>query len=141
MLNNLLLAAILTGLFLFYNQSAGIILDTTQYVLAFAGIALGLAVIYKYLLPGRAMPSVTNFLGLEPKPNGPNGMAEVPCYSVPYKVMETQYGDQAILAGYNENVIAHETGAKGKYYHPHKETGSDCYGVDEKGLNYAKESA
>ena len=116
MLNHLLLSLILTALFFFYNQRTGNFLSNTQYAITFVGIAVGLALIQRFMLPsGTALPSVTGLIGLEDMPNGPNGKEEVACYNVPYKVEKTQYGDTALLAGYNENVAPYFTGALGKY--------------------------
>lgn len=131
MLNHLLLSLILTGLFYFFNQQSGKVMSNTQYAIAFVGIAVGLALVYRYVLPpGTAMPSVTGFLGLEDMPNGPNGIKEVACFNVPYKVEKTQYGDSALLAGYNENVKPFFTGAVGKFEHPQGGAIDDrCLGV------------
>lgn len=46
------------------------------------------------------------------------GDSSVTCYNVPYKVLSTQYGDKAILAGYNEFVEPYQTGAAGLYEPP-----------------------
>lgn len=119
MLNLLVLALILTGLLYFYNNNQGRILDNFQYILAFIGFAVGISLVYKFLLPpGTAPPSVLRMVGLGGADNGPNGQQVVPCYSVPFKVVASQYGDRAVLAGYNENVEAAEQGAEGKYEDP-----------------------
>lgn len=132
MLNHLLLSLILTGLFYFYNQRIGKVVATNDYVMVFLGAAIGLALIYRYMLPkGTALPSVTGFLGLEKPSNGPNGEQVVPCYSVPYKVISTQYGDQTLLAGYNENVTPYDVGASDQYEPPSRATIDDnCVKVD-----------
>lgn len=132
MLNHLLLSTILTALFYFYNQQSGNFVNTYQYGLAFTGFALAIALFYRYFMPkGTAMPSVTQFLGLEAPSNGPNGDIEAPCYSVPYKIIDTQYGDKAVLAGYNENLGTYETGAKGLYKNPHEEMSKQsCDSID-----------
>jgi hypothetical protein len=47
-----------------------------------------------------------------------------PCYNVPFKVLNTQYGDKALLAGYNEMVQPYQTGAAGLYEPPYRGSGS-----------------
>lgn len=122
MLNNLLIAAILTGLLYAYNTNTGTVIDNTQYTVAFVGFAVGVALIYKFLMPaGTAAPNLVQMVGLQKMlDNGPNGEQEVPCYNVPYHVVSTQYGDKAVLAGYNENVKAYHTGAAGKFEEPYR---------------------
>ena len=94
-------------------------MDDIQYALTFVGIAVGISLVYRFMMPpGAAPPSVMGMLGMEEPSNGPNGGQEVPCYNVPFKVMKTQYGDRAILAGYNENVQPYQTGAAGRFDHP-----------------------
>lgn len=121
MLNNLLIAAVLTGLLYFYNDYTNAFVDNTQYLLAFLGFALGTALLTKFLEPkGIAPPNIMEMVGLEEPSNGSNGEPEVPCYNVPYHVVSTQYGDKAVLAGYNENVQPYQTGAKGKFEDPYR---------------------
>lgn len=127
MLNNLLLAAILTGILYLYNQNTGQFIDNTQYALAFVAFALGIALVYRFIMPpGSAPPSVLEMVGLEKPTNGPNGQQEVPCYNVPYHVVSTQYGDKAVLAGYNEHVVSYQQGATGKYEEPYSTTIAGC---------------
>ena len=127
MLNNLLLAAVLTGVLYLYNQNTGQFLDNTQYALAFVAFALGIALVYKFIMPkGSAPPSVLEMVGLEEPTNGPNGEPEVACYNVPFHVVGTQYGDKAVLAGYNENVQAYQTGAAGLYEPPFRPGVAGC---------------
>ena len=136
MLNHLLLSLILTGLFYFYNQKNAQVFSNTQYAMTFLGIAIGLALVQRFMLPpGTALPSVTGLIGLEDMPNGPNGDEVVACYKVPYKVEKTQYGDTALLAGYNEDVAPYFTGAVGKFEPADQGTvGRKCTTV-----NYAEE--
>tara|TARA_R100001163_G_scaffold64135_2_gene57665 strand:+ start:2735 stop:3157 length:423 start_codon:yes stop_codon:yes gene_type:complete len=133
MLNNLLLAAILTVVLYLYNQNTGNILDNTQYALAFVAFALGIAIAYRFVLPkGSAPPSVLEMVGIEQPTEGPNGGNEVPCFNVPYHIVSSQYGDKAMLAGYNEAVQPHQTGAAG-YYEPPEGVGStSCKAVGHK---------
>lgn len=131
MLNYLVIALIITGLFYGYNQSTGQIVDMTQYLTTFVGVGLGVAILYRYFLPkGTAPPNILEMAGLQLPSNGPNGEEEAPCYGVPFKVVDTQYGDKAVLAGYNENVQPHQTGAAGLYEPPFRGGGrTECVNV------------
>lgn len=125
MYDHLTFALVLTGLVYVFNANTGgygytVGIDTnTDYALLFIFIFLGLAVLYRYYLPpGTAPPSIMRMIGLEPPSHGPTGEPTASCYSVPYKVVNTQYGDKALLAGYNENVQPQEGGARGGFDHP-----------------------
>lgn len=145
MLNNLLIAAVLTGLLYAYNTNTGAVVDNTQYAIAFAGFALGVSLVYQYLMPaGTAPPNIAQMVGLQQMmDNGPNGEQEVPCFDVPYHVVATQYGDKAVLAGYNENVQPYHTGANGKFEEPYrggdKKISENCLRVGYREQNLTEE--
>jgi len=127
MLNNFVLALGLTGALYWYNNSQGTFMTNIEYLVALTAFTLGIGLLYKFILPkGTATPSVLRFIGLEKPSNGPNGEPVAPCYNVPFKVINTQYGDKAVLAGYNENVQAYETGATGKFESPQRNTRTEC---------------
>jgi len=112
LMNNLPLALALTSAFYIYNANTGRYeMDIVQYGLFFIAVMLGLAVLNKYYglhTPQDKMKSFLQMVGAVPE--DPNGEPEVPCYHVPYKVVRSQYGDRALLAGYNEHLGTYESG-------------------------------
>lgn len=140
MLNIFVLALGLTALYYFYNNSIGLVQSNTDYLIALIGFTIGLSLLYQFVLPkGTEPPNVLKMVGLDRSPPspGPNGGHEVPCYHVPFKVLRTQYGDRALLAGYNEMVQPYQTGASGKYNNPEFVSRIECttLGYDEKELS------
>jgi len=70
-----------------YNTYTNWIDTKIEYFVLFLLIILGL-----YML--RKVPYVKSIFSKDEEPN-----------NVPYHVVESQYGDQALLAGYNEDVV------------------------------------
>jgi hypothetical protein len=135
MLNNLIWGAILTGLYYLYNTQTDQYVDNNQYLIAFAAFTLAVILYKKFIAPklGKQVPDVVEMMGLDKITSvlgTDDGAPEVPCYNVPYHVVSTQYGDKAILAGYNEAVQTYDTGAAGLYEPPFRVGMKECQQVD-----------
>jgi len=119
LLNNVLLAGIGALVFYFMNeQQRWYYLDNTQYLLIFAALALGLALVEKFtgITAQKTLSEFATKLNLidnekvEEAVGDDHGKQTVPCYGTPFKVIRTQYGDRGLLAGYNEHVEAYQQG-------------------------------
>jgi hypothetical protein len=141
MLNDLILGAILTALYYLYNTNTDQYLDNTQYLLAFAAFTLAVLLYKKFIAPklGKEVPDVVEMMGLQKlessvasmvNGDNSNGAPEAPCYNVPYHVVSTQYGDKALLAGYNEAVQPYDTGAAGLFEPPFRAGAKECQQID-----------
>lgn len=135
MLNNLILGAILTGLYYLYNTYTDAWVENSQYLIAFAVFSLAVILYRRFVAPklGKDVPDVVEMMGLDKISDAiipSDGTPVVPCYNVPYHVVSTQYGDKAILAGYNEAVQTYDTGAAGLYEPPFRVGMKECQQVD-----------
>lgn len=115
-------------------------LTNTDYLLLLVALVLGTALVYRYFpkvgsLLDRVHPqTLLDKTGLDdffPLMSGEADVenGSVSCYQTPYKVVKTQYGDQAVLAGYNELVRPAQTGAEANYQHPMEESDETCHNV------------
>jgi len=105
MLTNLLATALLiTGVFYYLNSTQGLFaLSDLQYLLVFLSVVIVLLYFRKEAEIPEGTP-LANMLSVESQEK--NGQ-EIPCYNVPYHVVDSHYGDKAVLAGYNELVGAY----------------------------------
>jgi hypothetical protein len=113
---DLVIAAVITLIFYMLNQQQQwFMLSDLQFGLVFVAIvlvlSLGLVETFDVVEDTKAaVKSVAEKINLVDNPlvmenkGDTNGQAEVPCYSTPFKVIKTQYGDRGLLAGYNEFV-------------------------------------
>lgn len=133
MLRSLALPAILTAIYYYLTEGFQ---SNLRYLGAFLALVLT-QVLFCRAYTGETpemLSSAVDVLGLDADTMMSSGSK---CYSKEYHVVDTQYGDKAILAGYNENVKAHCRGAEGKYEHPMEIGGQpECnlVGYEEKSL-------
>jgi len=127
MLTNLLATAILiTGVFYYLNTSQNYFtLTDLQYLLVFLTVLVVLLFIRKRVEIPEDTP-LANMLNIEEKD------PEIPCYNVPYHIVDSQYGDKAVLAGYNELVGAYSDPDIKQYQDPFGTQPLQRRGISEK---------
>ena len=115
MLTNLLATSLLlTGVFYYLNTRQGyFLLNSVQYALVFLTILLVLLYVRREVDIPEETP-LASMLSLDP----PEEDKTVPCYNVPYHLVESQYGQKAVLAGYNEAVTAYMDPDARNYQNP-----------------------
>jgi hypothetical protein len=105
MLTNLLATALLiTGVFYYLNTTQGFFtISDLQYLLVF----LTIVVVLLFFRKEGDIPSGTPLANMLSVESLEKDSQEIPCYNVPYHIIESNYGDKVVLAGYNELVGAY----------------------------------
>jgi hypothetical protein len=132
MTHHLIVAAIIVGLLYIYNGYSGTEMPLWQYALVFVIVAIVANMVMKGSMTQTTYDSYSDSSLVNKIESFPatvmnmiTGTPDTPkCYNVPFKVLSTQYGDKALLAGYNEMVQPYQTGASGLYEPPYRGAGS-----------------
>jgi len=138
MLTNILATSLLlTGVFYYLNTRQGyFLLNSVQYVLVFLTVLLVLLYVRREVEIPEQTP-LASMLSLDP----PEEDKTVPCYNVPYHLVDSEYGRKAVLAGYNEGVGAYTDPDTLSYQNPFGSQATVRRGISAKTKVVESESA